>query len=340
MPRKPGNAKARPRSPTSGSQSKRPRLLTPAGRDQVNVNNGDAQQNQLQKIASDAREEIRSQKWAVIVASATKQPYDSQVQQYKEWKRAGSKHDGHCCICLRAERERHMQCHTCKIVFHPECLSRGSYSIRNHTFYCSICIDRSWDSSPPDTLPVSLEPTSAQTHGPPSHTTTDNSNAASIPHLQYPTPSLNLQREGHRTQSATRVYRPRGTDRNTSHGIAHPGPAGQTATESPQRTDHQRKLDYTLSSDVLSSLYRLYREIELVASLRAEIEELRAQNTKYAETIRMNKRFRDALLAGIQNSQTMDARFVGTAENINDMFANLEELVVSERQTASAKEPK
>ncbi|KAJ5486042.1 hypothetical protein N7530_000342 [Penicillium desertorum] len=340
MPRKPRTAKARSRSPTTGSQSKRPRLQAPAGRDQVNVNNGDAQQSRLQNIASDAKEEIRSHKWAGIVASASKQPYDSQVQQYKEWKRAGSKHDDYCCICLRSERERHMQCHTCKIVFHPECLSRGSYSIRNSTFYCSMCINRCWDSSPPDTPPASFEPTSAQTHDPPSHTTTDNSNAALIPHLQYPTPSLNLQREGLRTQSATGVYGPRGTDRNTSHDIAHPGPAVQTATESPQRT-HQRTLDHTVSSDVFSSLYRLYREIASVASLRAENEELRAQKTNYAETIRMNKIFRDTLLAGMQNSQMMDTRFLGTAKNINDTFADLEaELGVSEGQTASAKEPK
>ena len=64
----------------------RQRLRTPAGRDQVNVSNGDAQQNQLKNIPSGAMEEVRSQKWAVIVASATKRPYASQVQQYKEWK--------------------------------------------------------------------------------------------------------------------------------------------------------------------------------------------------------------------------------------------------------------
>ncbi|KAJ6180617.1 hypothetical protein N7519_011078 [Penicillium mononematosum] len=77
MLRKPGNAKVQPRSPTTGSQIKRPRLLAPAGRDQVNVNDGDSQQVQVQKIVSSAKEEIRSQKWAVIVASAAKQPYDS-----------------------------------------------------------------------------------------------------------------------------------------------------------------------------------------------------------------------------------------------------------------------
>lgn len=54
----------------------------------------------------------------------------------------------------------------------------------------------------------------------------------------------------------------------------------------------------------------------------------------------MKKGFRDALLAGIQNSRTMDARFVSTAENISDMLAGLEELLGSEGQTGSAKEPK
>jgi hypothetical protein len=37
---------------------------------QENEGNGDAQQNQLKNIPSGAMEEVRSQKWAVIVASA------------------------------------------------------------------------------------------------------------------------------------------------------------------------------------------------------------------------------------------------------------------------------
>jgi hypothetical protein len=88
-----------------------------------------------------------------------------------------------------------------------------------------------------------------------------------------------------------------------------------------------------VSSDVFSSLYRLYRELASLASLRAENEVLRAQNTNYTETIRMNKIFRDTLLAGMQNSQMMDTRFLGTAENISDTFADLEaELGVSAKE--------
>lgn len=60
--------------------------MPPSERDQANVNNRNSQQRQPQNIDSRANEEIRSQKWAVIVASVAKQSYDSQVQQYKEWR--------------------------------------------------------------------------------------------------------------------------------------------------------------------------------------------------------------------------------------------------------------
>ena len=247
---------------------------------------------------------------------------------------AGSKHDDHCCICPGPQRL--VECHTCKIAFHPECLPRFSHILPNVAFHCSICVDRCWDLSPPDTLPGSLEPSSAQIHYPPTRTTTDKPNDASNPYLRDPT-----QQEGLRTQSATSVYEHRGTDRSTSHDIAHPGPAVQTATESPQRTEHQRNLDYTLSSDVFSSLYRLYRELESVASLRAEIEELRSQNTRFAEIIKVNRRFRDILLEGVRSPQIMGTQFVGTVESISDTFADLEvELGITEGQTVPAKEPK
>ncbi|KAI2849877.1 hypothetical protein CBS11350_1790 [Aspergillus niger] len=56
----------------------------------------------------------------------------------------------------------------------------------------------------------------------------------------------------------------------------------------PQRPRRQRKSRYTnLPTEVDTALSVLYRELESNESLRREVEELRSENTKYNQTIRI-----------------------------------------------------
>lgn len=203
-----------------------------------------------------------------------------------------------------------------------------------------------------------------------------NSNAASIPHLLGPAPSLELQREGLRTQSALGESEPNAIDLNSSHGITDLGPAVQTAAENPQPTGRKRKSRYStqpsdvdaslavqtgtdspqpaqrqrksryssLSSDVDASLGVLYRELESIASLRAQIEELRTQNTQYAQTIKIHEQAQVALRRDLGKLRENVANSESTTKEISDLRernAALEaELLASKEQTAAAKELK
>ncbi|KAK4862199.1 hypothetical protein LT330_003337 [Penicillium expansum] len=235
--------------------------------------------------------------WAAIVANVAEQPYPSQIQQYKEWRRAGSKREDYCCICLL-------------------------------------------------TPPASPQPAPAQIHHPPGHATSGtNSNAASIPHLLCPAPSLEPQREGLETQSAPEESEPSAIDKNTGHEVTDLGPAVQTATEGSQPTRRQRKSRYsTLPSNVDASLAVLYQELESVAMLRAEIEKLRTQNTQYAQTIKIQEQNQIALrrdLGALRENVTNSESTTKEIRELRERNAALEaELLVSKEQTAAAKELK
>lgn len=289
---------------------------------------------------------------------------------------AGSKREDYCCICHESERLEN--CHTCKLAFHRECLPAGCARNSSDRLFCLICVRRGWDKAPPViTPPASPQPAPVQIHGPPSHATTGtNSNAASIPYILGPAPSLELQREGFHTQSTLGEYKPSAFDQNTSHDVTYPGPAVQTATESFQPARNKRKSRYstlpdevdeslavqaatessqgnrrgrksrysTLPSNVDASLSVIYQELESIAMLRAEIEELRTQNTQYAQTMKIHEQTQVALRRDLRTLQENATHSESTTREISELRernAALEaDLLVSKEQTAAAKELK
>ncbi|CAI7589168.1 unnamed protein product [Penicillium glandicola] len=344
--------KARPKSPIRGAQSKRQRRVSPSvvleGNDQGNVNNPDVQQTQPQSIDSDTTGETHSPNWAVILANVAQQPYPSQIQKYKEWRRAGSNHDDYCCICHGSQRLK--QCHTCKLAFHYECLPPGWASNSHDHLFCSICVERGWDKSPPIlTPPTSPRPYRSQLHRASSHTATKtNSHPASVPHILGVASSLELQQEGLQAQSVPRENEPSAMDQNTIQDAGHSQPAVRTATDSPepcQRRPARRKSRYsTLPSAVDTSFAVLYRELESVASLRTQIEELRTQNTQYAQTIKIHEQTQVALRRDLEALRETPAQSESVNKEISELRrrnAALEaELLASKEQAAAAKELK
>ncbi|CAI7628685.1 unnamed protein product [Penicillium crustosum] len=373
----PRKAKVQPKSPTRGVRSKRQRRMlcsseTPEIGDQGN--NRDV--HQTQSIDLDTNDTTRSLNWALIVASVAEQPYPSQIQQYKEWRRAGSKREDYCCICHESDRLEN--CHTCKLAFHRECLPAGCARNSYDHLFCLICVRRGWDKAPPVlTPPASPQPAPAQIHDPPSHATNEtNSNASPISHLLGPTSSLELQRGGIQTQPALGESQPSAVDRDTSHDVTYPGPAGPTATESLQPTGRKRKSRYgtlpgdadaslalqtatdspqgnrrgrksrysTLPTTVDASLSVIYQELESIAMLRAEIEELRTQNTQYAQTIKIHEQTQVALRRNLSTLRENATNSESTNKEINELrernSALEAELLVSREQTAAAKELK
>ncbi|KAF4767125.1 hypothetical protein N7455_006842 [Penicillium solitum] len=373
--RNPRKAKAQPKSPIRGVRSKRQRRPseTPEIGDQGN--NRDAQQNQPQSIDSDTNEATRSLNWAMIVANVAEQPYPSQIQQYKEWRRAGSKREDYCCICHKSERLEN--CHTCKLAFHRECLPAGCARNSYDHLFCLICVRRGWDKAPPVlTPPASPQLAPVQIHDPPSHATNGTNSNASPISLLGPAPSLGLQREWFQTQYALGESQPNAVDRDTTHDVTYPGPAGQTATESLQPTGRKRKSRHgtlpgdvdaslalqtatgspqsnrrgrksrysTLPTTVDASLSVIYQELESIAMLRAEIEELRTQNTQYAQTIKIHEQNQVALrrdLATLRENATNSESTTKEISDLRERNAALEaEMLASREQTAAAKELK
>ncbi|KAJ5941270.1 hypothetical protein N7516_001438 [Penicillium verrucosum] len=377
--RNPRKAKAQAKSPAHGVQNKRQRhVLCPSETPEIGdqCNNRDVQQNQTQSIDSNKTEPIRFLNWAVIVADVAEQPYPSQIQQYKEWRRAGSKREDYCCICH--EPERLENCHTCKLAFHRECLPAGCARNSYDHLFCLICVRRGWDRAPPElTPPASPQPASIQIHDFPSHATNGtNSNALPISHLLCPAASLGLQREGLQTQSTLGELQPSAVYRDSSHDVIYPVPAGQTATESLQPTGRKRKSRHgalpgevdaspavqiatespqgnrcgrkswynTLPSNVDASLSVIYQELESIAMLRGEIEELRIQNTQCAQTIKIQEQTQVALrrdLGTLQENATNSESTIKEISELRERNAALEtELLVSKEETDAAKELK
>ncbi|OQD63565.1 hypothetical protein PENPOL_c009G01881 [Penicillium polonicum] len=367
--RNPRKAKVEPKSPARGVRSKRQRRVSQTPEIGNQGNNRDVQQNQTQSIDSDTNEATRSLNWAAIVAKVAEQPYPFQIQQYKEWRRAGSKRKDYCCICHESERLEN--CHTCELAFHRECLPAGCTRNSYDHLFCLICVRRGWDKAPPVlTPPASPQPAPVQMHDPPSHATNGTtSDASPIHHLLGPAPSLELQREGIQTQ-------PSAVDRDTSHDITYPGPAVQAATESLQPSGRKRKSPYgtlpgevdaslavqsaienpqgprrgrksrysSLPSNVDASLSVIYQELESTAMLRAEIDELRTQNTQYAQTIKIHEQTQMALkrdLGTLRENATNSESTTKEISELRERNATLEaELLASKEQTVAAKELK
>lgn len=122
--------------------------------------------------------------------------------------------------------------------------------------------------------------------------------------------------------------------------------------ESP-RPKRQRKSRFaTLSSEVDASLAVLYRELESVASLKAQIEDLQSQNSQYVQIIQIrdinmaalrrdldNRKAENEELVRLRANTSQNGSLKKELEDLQSRITQLEtDLQVSREQTAAAQE--
>ncbi|KAK6385566.1 hypothetical protein LTS17_001135 [Exophiala oligosperma] len=75
--------------------------------------------------------------------------FDVQVEDYKIWRRQGAWHDPVCLECRKPDDL--ILCQTCKRAYHQNCMPKtSSFCSRTRKLYCVVCVELSWDVSPPD----------------------------------------------------------------------------------------------------------------------------------------------------------------------------------------------
>ncbi|OJJ99016.1 hypothetical protein ASPACDRAFT_17429, partial [Aspergillus aculeatus ATCC 16872] len=218
--------------------------------------------------------------WADTLIALEREPMASQIQRHKQWKRDGSIHETYCRVCFREENLE--PCVTCRLAFHAECLPTGWIRHSDHRMFCSACVRREWHIAPPRLTP----PSSPRLTG---IGTSDAASAAS-PALQPSTLSSTTFPHGSLSHTKPPIFSPL-----PGHSLLHqPNPASDNTTPasypdpSPPPARRNRKSRYTnLPADVDASLNVLYRELESNASLRLENEDLREENLRCQQIIKI-----------------------------------------------------
>ncbi|RAK90820.1 hypothetical protein BO79DRAFT_236507 [Aspergillus costaricaensis CBS 115574] len=236
----------------------------------------------------------RLMSWPDTLAAVEEQSLETQVQRYKEWKRNGSAHEDYCRVC-QAHGGRLEPCLTCRLAFHADCIPAGWLRDSQDSLVCPICVRRGWHTTPPTLSPPA---------SPPPEERNDPTSAA--PTTSAPHPDTNSSSNTHPHSSASDgplgVSSIQQAPTGDRHDVPPSGPTApkrlyellgndDEATEdnvASQRLRRQRKSRYTnLPTEVDTALSVLYRELESNKSLRREVEELRSENTKSNQTIRI-----------------------------------------------------
>lgn len=254
---------------------------------------------------------------------------------------SGSPHKEKCCICHTSEKLS--PCHTCSLVFHPECIPAGWVRNSLNQLFCSICVDRKWDRSPPLlTPPVSPRAQLAQLNGL-GHTFAG----------AEKNPLISASRPDHEVVSSI--------DQSSAHHLSGPGSAGENPViasggiapnsnrarnaSSPEPKRRQRKSRYsTLAADVDLALATIYREVESIPLLRSQIEDLRSKNAQQSQTITIYEQNLIALRREIERLKTHATNSESASKELDELRernSSLEaELQLSMQQSAAAKELK
>ncbi|GAM37683.1 hypothetical protein TCE0_024f07801 [Talaromyces pinophilus] len=259
-----------------------------------------------------------------IFAAYARIPMDTQIKRYREWRRFGSVHDDFCMLCRKSGPKALVPCNTCSKCFHDECTPPGSLYNERRQWFCAVCVNRNWHEQPPTLTPPaspSPEPATAaidrrssennqvpnnrhmpdqQGNVPP----TGNSQALSI--LAEISRSMsrgetrhppNTTSQPHRFSDVSSPYSPNPSSItlpsiSTRPGLAHefglppPAPSPSAHGGSSILDSHARKSKFaTLSSEVDSALWVLYRELESVTSLRQRISELESEIVKLRQDV-------------------------------------------------------
>ncbi|KAL4756435.1 uncharacterized protein BDW70DRAFT_166120 [Aspergillus foveolatus] len=245
-----------------------------------------------------AEHQTEPETWERTVARIAQEPLDLHVKKYREWKRNGSPHDTACRVCGATGNSdlkpgRLINCHTCRVAFHFICVPDGSEWATREDLYCPICVKRGWDMSPPElSPPASPVPAPAPIERPegvvpiePAVTAavlravsnTDSTNGLKQPQAASEDTSLGNSSE-RIPQSPAVTTRPE-TMRHDEDNNPDP--------EAPQPKRQRTSRFVTLPSDVDASLGVIYRELESVASLKLQIQELQYKDRQSAQMIKL-----------------------------------------------------
>ncbi|KAL4982981.1 hypothetical protein BDW68DRAFT_43541, partial [Aspergillus falconensis] len=253
------------------------------------------------------------------------EPKEVQIQKYKEWKRNGSPHDTICRVCLQnasiGPGPLH-HCRTCRVAFHWVCKPDGIVGAAGEGFYCPICVERAWHLALPE-LPHSSSPDYATPER------SEGGASAAVPRAVSNPGSTN----GLEPPQAPFIPQPPQEPsenvplRNSSERTPHP-PALNTRPTSLQhnedddpgieapRPKRQRTSRFvTLSSDVDASLGVIYRELESVASLKLQIEELQNRDRQSAQMIKLRDNSIAILRRDLEKYRADDSELARLREN-------------------------
>ncbi|KAJ5347849.1 hypothetical protein MYU51_015515 [Penicillium brevicompactum] len=287
-----------------------------------------------QTIATSAAQAVLS--WAATVSRIEAEEMSSQIERYKHWKRAGSHHETSCRVCLQDGAL--YPCATCSLAFHTKCVPPGSLD-EPETLYCSICVRRGWNHSPPElTPPASPVPSPIKQA---SVSTTLKPAASSSTALSVPRTATHQGEESTQTlptqtppEGSNDVLRASNDPNNTqstpttnaasSVGAARDIDDSASTDSRPRRKRNSRFA--TLPSDVDHSLAIIYSELESVATLKAEIQALKGQNTQSNQTIRMRDNTIAILRRDLDKQRSENAELVQLRANIAEQGSAKEEL--------------
>lgn len=264
-------------------------------------------------------------------------------------------------------------CHTCRPAFHAGCIPDGSLRDPQDHLFCALCVRRGWNVAPPALTPPpspgpaparQLDATVVSTAMEPA------TSAKSIPSLVTRTLGPDAQRQFINVQQAQEIAGNVPSPNPTDYRSLQPRPAAvdlvsqsnNDASSDLQHSDHntgtprpkrQRKSRFaTLSSEVDASLAVLYRELESVTFLKAQVEDLQIQNTQYVQSMKLrdntlavlrrdldNQRAENEELARLRANTTLYDSLKKELEDLRSKNAQLEaDLQVSRDQTAAAQE--
>ncbi|KAJ5145176.1 hypothetical protein N7448_002568 [Penicillium atrosanguineum] len=349
--------------PGRGASRKRARRdssLVESDAGQTQANRPAIDQSEGMDAASESTLQQPIISWAALLDSFETEPMTAQIQRHKDWRRSGSLNDKFCRVCLQPGDL--YPCHTCKPAFHAGCIPDGSRRDTADNLFCAICVRRGWNVAPP-----SLTPPPSPGLAPARKLDATVKPAVIAPRRSMPDGSVgpaavfNSMQEQEAAKNAMtpfpadyRAVQPRAAaiDLAGSSNSNAPSENNDRNTASP-RPKRQRKSRFaTLSSEVDASLAVLYRELESVASLKAQVEDLQIQNTQYLQTVKIrdnniavlrrdldNRKAENEELARLRANISHHDTLKKKVEDLQSRNAQLEaDLQVSREQTAAAQE--
>lgn len=279
----------------------------------------------------------------------------------------GSPHEETCRVCLKPGDL--YPCRTCRPAFHPGCIPDGSLRDPQGHLFCALCVRRGWNVAPPAlTPPPTPGPAPARQLDATAPTTAPAASAMSIPSLVTVPLENNTQRQFVTVQQAQELAGSVSSPNPTDYHALQPQPTtinliGQSNSDVPNDGSHrntetsrpkrQRKSRFaTLPSEVDASLAVLYRELESVASLKTQVEDLQIQNIQYLQGIKIRDNNLAVLRRDLENRKAENeelARLRANTSEHDSLKAELEELrsknaqleadlQVAREQTATAQE--